>query len=200
MAGGVRIVRADALVWPLFVGMLVMIVLVEGVNTGEVFLARDVLGASPAQYGLGEVASGIGGVIGAALAGRLAGDRAQALGTLVGFGAGCAAILAAGLAPNFWIYLGLVVALAAAAGVGNAASGALIMRRTPDADRGKVQAGLSGLARSATLIALALGGTAVTLAGPRLAFVLAGVGGLLAVGVVWWRIRDRTDAAPATPA
>ncbi len=187
-SAGNRIVRADALIWPLFVALLVMVVLVEGVNAGEVFLARDALGATPIQYGLGEIAAGVGGVVGAALAGRLASEASRVRGCLAGFGAACAAIAAAGVAPDYWVYFVLIVILAGGAGVGNAASGALIMLRTPDADRGKVQSALSGMARAASLLALALGGAAVTWLRPRVLFVAAGVAGLTAVAVAASRL------------
>lgn len=185
MLDGVRIVRADHLLWPVFTALLVMIVLIEGVNAGEIFLARDVLGATPAMYGLGEVAAGIGWVGGAVLAGRRAGEGARFRAVLGGFAACATTIALAGLAWDFWSYLVLVVAMTAASGVGNAAMGALLMGRTPDAQRGRVQSGLNGLARTATVVALVTGGLGTSLLGPRALFVIAGSAGLLVMGVAW---------------
>ena len=139
---GIRIVARDRMVWPLFVAILVFVVLVEGVNPVEVFLARDILGATPWQYGLSEFFMGLGALAGAWIAGRLAGDGRRALATVSGFGVA-----------------------------------ALITTRTPEAERGRVYAALGGLARTASLFALALGSLGNAALGPRLTFVLAGVAG-----------------------
>lgn len=199
MLDGVRIVRADPVVWPLFVAILVVVLLVEGTNAVEVFLARDALGASAAQYGFGEIASAIGGVLGAALAGAVASDAHRVTASLAGFGTTTLAVAAAGVAPGFGVYLGIVVVLAAAAGVGNASAGALLIGRTADRDRGKVSAGLNGLARTATLVALAAGGLANALVGPRRVFVAAGLAGTAAIVVAAAARRRHAAAALVAP-
>lgn len=178
---GVAILRRDRVVWPTFLALLPMIVMVEGVNAVEVVLARDTLGATPAQYGLGELAAGIGGVLGAAVAGRVRGVHAWVRGTIGGFAIACAAIAAAGAAPSFWIYLAIMVVVAGAAGVGNASNGALVVTRTPDAQRGTVGAALNGIARTGTILALALGGAMGAIASPRAVFIVGGLLGLVAV-------------------
>jgi hypothetical protein len=53
----------------------------------------------------------------------------------------------------------------------------------PGADRGKGLALVNGLARSCTVLALALGGVAESLLGPRGSFAAAGSAGLLVA--VW---------------
>lgn len=194
---GVQILRHDALVWPLFLALMVMVVLVEGINAAEIFLARDELGASPAQYGFSEVAGGIGGIAGAVLAGRIVGDGARVRLALAGFGITCAALAVAGTAGSFWVYLGLVVVFALGSGAGNAANGALIMTRTADADRGKVQSGLSGVSRAAGVLALALGGATVTAFGPRPVFLVGGLAGVAVLAVTAWRLRASTAEGPA---
>ena len=174
---GIRIVARDRMVWPLFVAILVFVVLVEGVNPVEVFLARDILGATPWQYGLSEFFMGLGALAGAWIAGRLAGDGRRALATVSGFGVAALSLVAMGLSPGFWIYAVFLTVLAAGFGIGNATSGALITTRTPEAERGRVYAALGGLARTASLFALALGSLGNAALGPRLTFVLAGVAG-----------------------
>lgn len=183
---GVAVLRADKVVWPVFLALLPMVVMVEGVNAVEVFLARDTLGASPEQYGLGELAAGVGGVLGAALAARLAGDRAWVRAVIGGFAAACAGLAVAGGAPSFWVYLGLMVVVAAAAGIGNAANGALVMTRTPDAQRGTVGAALNGIARTGSVLALGLGGLVGALASPRAVFIGGGLLGMAAVLLCGW--------------
>lgn len=200
---GLAILRHDRVVWPTFLALMPMIVMVEGINAVEVFLARDTLGATPAQYGLGEMAAGVGGVLGAAVAGRLSGDRQWVHGTIGGFAVACGAIAAAGAAPSFWVYLTIMVLVAGAAGVGNASNGALVVTRTPDAQRGTVGAALNGIARTGSIVALALGGVVGTLASPRAVFVVGGLLGLVAVlacGRPALRASAREHAADTAPA
>ncbi|HLV54002.1 MAG TPA: MFS transporter, partial [Actinotalea caeni] len=206
LLAGIAQLRADRVVWPTVLALLPMVVMVEGVNAVEVFLARDTLGATPAQYGLGELAAGAGGVLGAAVAGRLSGGRAWVRGTIGGFAVGCGALAVAGAAPSFWVYLVLMVVVAGAAGVGNAANGALVITRTPDAQRGTVGAALSGIARTGSVLALALGGLLGTLLSPRAVFVGGGVLGLVVVLALGWRAvtaagaEERAGGAAGAPA
>jgi MFS family permease len=178
-SAGIAIVRTDAIVWPLFTALLVFVILVEGINPAEIFLARDALGASPVEYGFSDAFAGAGAVLGAFLAGRIAGVRRWVRAAVLGFGLSAVALVLAGLAPSFWVYVALLAGLTTAFSIGNATFGALLMTRTPDADRGKVQAALGGMARTCSLIALAIGGFGTSLLGPRITFVLAGVAGVL---------------------
>jgi hypothetical protein len=196
---GVAVLRADAVIWPTVLALLPMVVMVEGINAVEVFLARDTLGATPAQYGLGELAAGVGGVLGAALAGRLRGDRARARATLAGVALACGALAVAGGSPSFWFYLAVMVGVAGAVGVGNAANGALVVTRTPDAQRGTVGAALNGLARTCSVVALALGGVLGTVASPRAVFIAGGLAGMLAVLALGWRSLRAAARESGTP-
>ena len=196
---GLAVVRADVVVWPLFVALLPMVLLVEGINPAEIFLARDELGASPWQYGLTDVFAGVGAVFGSYLAARRGGDRFWVRGTLAGFAIACAAILANGFMQHFWIYVCVLVVLATGSGLGNACLGAVVMTRTADADRGKVQATLNAVAKIFSLAALAIGGGAVGLLGPRPVFVAGGIGGLAVLAVAAAVLVRRTgpDVTPA---
>lgn len=201
-AEGARIVARDRILMPLFAAILVFVVLVEGVNPVEVFLVRGPLGATDWQYGLTELFAGAGGVIGAAVAGRVAGNHARARAATIGFGSAALIMVAVGLAPSFWVYAALITALIAAFGTGNAAFGALLTSRTPDALRGRVYAPLNGLARTASLIALGLGGTANALVGPRTTFVTAGAAGaavMVVAGLAVLRAQRAERAHTAPP-
>lgn len=194
---GLAVVRADLVVWPLFVALMPMVLLVEGINPAEIFLARDELGASPWQYGLTDVFAGAGAVIGSYLAARRGGDRFWVRGTLAGFAIACASILTNGFMQHFWTYVVVLVVLAIGSGLGNACLGALIMTRTADADRGKVQATLNAVAKVFSLAALAIGGGAVGLLGPRPVFVAGGIGGLAVLALAAAVLFRRTDPIPA---
>jgi len=180
---GLRIVMRDRIIVPLFIAILVFVVLVEGINPVEVFLVRDALGASNWQYGLSEFFAGAGGLIGAAIAGRIHSNTARARAATIGFGSAALVMIAAGAAQSFWVYAVMLTAMIAAFGTGNATFGALLTSRTPDAQRGRVYAALNGLARTASLIALGLGGVSNALLGPRATFVVAGIAGALAMAV-----------------
>lgn len=199
---GFQLIRRDALLWPLMTALFVLVVAVEGTNVVEVFLARDELGASPEQYGFTEFCFGGGAVVGALLAGRVATLRGRLWATLLGFGGTAGALLAAGLVPNFWWYLAVAVAVGLANAFGNAANGALLMTRVPDAMRGRVSSTLSGVMRVASVAALALGGIAGTLIGPRPTFVVGGALGLvtIAVAAVVLSRHTRRPVEPSNPA
>ncbi|WP_165310713.1 MFS transporter [Microbacterium protaetiae] len=180
---GLRMVARDRVLLPLFAAILVFVILVEGINPVEVFLARDALGATDWQYGLGEFFAGAGGVIGAAVAGRIHTNTTRARVATLGFGGAAVVMVAAGLAPGYWVYAVLITLLTASFGTGNATFGALLTSRTPDAHRGRVYAALNGLARSASLISLGLGGVGNAVLGPRATFIVAGIAGAVTMAV-----------------
>lgn len=178
---GLQVIRTDAVVWPLFIALFALVMCVEGVNVVEVFLVRDALGATPQQYGFTEFCFSGGAVVGALVAGRLRSTRARALATLGGFGGTALALLLAGVAPNFWAYLVIALLIGLGNAYGNVANGALIMTRVPDASRGQVSSTLNGVMRIGSVLALALGGLAGSLLGPRTTFIVAGAAGSLVI-------------------
>ncbi|MCB1302150.1 MAG: MFS transporter, partial [Tetrasphaera sp.] len=72
---GIRELRRHPALVLLVWALLPLIVTLESVNAVEVFLLRDVLGASAFQFGLGEAAAGTGAVVGAFGAGAVHGTR-----------------------------------------------------------------------------------------------------------------------------
>jgi predicted MFS family arabinose efflux permease len=199
---GIRVVAHDRILVPLFASILVFVVLVEGVNPVEVFLVRDALGASDWQYGLTEFFAGAGGLIGAAIAGRIVGNTARARAATVGFGLAAAVLVGIGFAPEYWGYAVLITLLVAAFGAGNATFGALLTSRTPETQRGRVYAALNGLARTASLLALGLGGVANALLGPRPTIVVAGIAGAVTMLVAGFAVvrAQRSGASALIPA
>jgi MFS family permease len=197
---GLRIIHADRVVWPLFCTLLPMVILVEGINPAEIFLARDQLGATATQYGFVDVFAGVGAIAGSYVAGRRAGVDWWMRGCLAGFAVACACVVVNGLLPSFWAYAVVLVVLAGGAAVGNACAGALLMTRTADADRGKVQAAFNAAARACSLSALALGGVAVSVAGPRAVFVVGGLGGLVVLAVAAVVLAARRPTPELAPA
>lgn len=197
---GLRMVARDRILLPLFFAILVFVILVEGVNPVEVFLARDALGATDWQYGLSEFFAGAGGVIGAAIAGRIHSNTTRARVATIGFGGAGMFLIAGGLAPGFWFYAVCLTGIVAAFGTGNATFGALLTSRTPDAHRGRVYAALNGFARTASLIALGLGGVGNALLGPRTTFIVAGIAGAVTMAVAGVAVLRAQRAEASAPA
>jgi predicted MFS family arabinose efflux permease len=180
---GLGVVRGDVVVWVLVCAMLPFVVSLESMNAVEVFLARDALGASQAEFGYWQALTGLGAVVGAGVAGAFRADTTRLRAIVVALAAMSLAQVGSGLAPSLvWLY-GFGVGLGLANAVSNAALFAVIMRRTAPGDRGKALAVVNGMARTCTMLALGLGGVAASTIGPRASFVVAGGCG---VGVALW--------------
>ncbi|MBK8729185.1 MAG: hypothetical protein IPM00_07215 [Tetrasphaera sp.] len=104
---GVAALRSARVLWVLVLALLPFIVTVESVNVVEVFLVRDVLGASLAQYGLGEVVASSAAIVGSFVAGSILHEQTRVR-AIVWALFGCAAAqVGQGLAPSFpWYLLG----------------------------------------------------------------------------------------------
>ncbi|MEO6412390.1 MAG: MFS transporter [Pedococcus sp.] len=180
---GLAVVRADRVVWVLVCAMLPFVVSLESMNAVEVFLARDELHASQAQFGYWQALTGVGAVVGAVAAGVLRADTARLRALVVALAVMSLAQVGSGVAASLvWLYaFGAVLGLANA--VSNAALFAVFMRRTAPGDRGKALAVVNGLARTCTMLALGLGGLGASTIGPRGSFVVAGCCG---VAVACW--------------
>jgi predicted MFS family arabinose efflux permease len=186
---GLAVVRADRVVWVLVCAMLPFVVSLESMNAVEVFLARDELHASQAQFGYWQALTGVGAVVGAVAAGVLSADTARLRALVVALAVMSLAQVGSGVAPALvWLYaFGAVLGLANA--VSNAAVFAVFMRRTAPGDRGKALAVVNGLARTCTMLALGLGGLGASTIGPRGSFVVAGCCGVAVACWAGWSLR-----------
>ncbi|MDQ2873508.1 MAG: MFS transporter [Actinomycetota bacterium] len=180
---GFAVIRRDAIVWPMMWALAATIVVVGGVNVADVFLVRVSLHTSSTLYGLSEIVAAVGGAAGSVIAARFTAVASQVKVTFAGFavvGLGC---LGAGLSPDFAVYLCFACIVGLANTAVNATFAAVLIRRTPEADRGKAAASLNGLAQAGMVAALVLGGTAGQAFGPRATFVIAGLAGVaVAIG------------------
>lgn len=167
--------RADPLLWPLLVGLCALVLVGEVTNVVEVFLVRGTLGAGTAAFGLvaAFLAGGIVvGVVVAARAGSQAVRARRAVLAAVGLGF---LLVVAGSAPALWVFAVAWGALGICNGVVNVDASTLLLERTPESSRGRVLAKVNGMVRGSSLGAMALGGAAGTLLGPRPTFVVSGV-------------------------
>ncbi|MFC8503098.1 MFS transporter [Pedococcus sp. NPDC057267] len=176
---GVAALREHPVLWVLVLALFPMVVAVESVNAAEVFLVRDVLGASAAGYGLAEAVHGGAAVVGALAAGGLTRLTFRVRAVLAAVAVVALAQVGAGLAPAYASYLAAAAVSGAALGVVNALVFALLLSEVDAARRGSVVAFVSGVSRGCSVAALSLGGVLTATAGPRTAYLVAGTAGLL---------------------
>ncbi|KAB7745169.1 MFS transporter [Nostocoides sp. F2B08] len=194
-----RSLRGQGVAFVLVLALVPFIIAVEAVNAVEVFLVRDVLGASPAQFGLAAVAGGIGAVLGALAAGALLDPARRVPVTLAALALTAATQVGQGVAPGFTVFLLLCLVAGVALGLANALIVVVILDETPERLRGRVVAVVSGVARSGSVVATVLGGSLAVVMGPRLAFVTTGTLGMLTAVLAAYAIR-RSVARAAEPA
>jgi hypothetical protein len=145
-----------------------------------VFLAKDSLHGGDSAASVLYAAVGVGLLVGYALLARYAGRVSMVLLLLLGFGMSSAGNLLSGLA---WA-VAAAFAMQTIRGVGisamDVATNTLIQRRVPPAMLGRVFGNLYGAIGIAAGLSYVLGGLLLDLSSPRLTFIIAGTGGLLA--------------------
>jgi len=176
---GLAALRGQRVLARLIGFVLLFIITIESVNAVEVFLVRDTLGATAAQFGATEAAAGIGVVIGALGSSAVSGTRARIRAVVLLLSAVAAAQLTQGVAPSVGIYLGLAVVVGTLMGAINTILMTLLVTATDLRTRGAVVALVGGAARASSTAALAVGGILGTVATPRLAFVVVGTTGMV---------------------
>jgi MFS family permease len=139
------------------------------------------LGGGSAGYGVMTALLGGGGLLGAAVAGRvLRAGSARVL--VVAFAAGAAGLALAGAAPILAVGFAGMALAGAGRGLGDVATITLIQARAADEVRGRVFAAQDGASHIAFSVSAFTGGALVTLIGARGAFASAaacGVGAAL---------------------
>jgi MFS family permease len=193
-----RLMRSTDLLRMLFWTSTVAMLAVSAINVGEIFLARDSLGAG--TFGFGLLASGAGaGLVGGSIV------SAQAIARLGGPGAyraglclAAAGVAGAAVSPDIWI----AAACAAAAGFGNgvllAGRANTVQTLVPDALRGRTFALIYAGSDIATSAGMVLAGLALGVVGARGVWLAAAA--LVAVAGVGAGARIRRDRRVPVPA
>jgi MFS family permease len=175
LAGLRLIVREPALRVPVLAGM-VSLVGVGIVDVASYPLSLDLHGGS-AGYGAMTALLGGGGLLGAAVAGRVL--RAEPARVLVAaFAAGGAGLAVAGAAPVLALGLAGMAVAGAGRGLGDVAAVTLIQARAANELRSRVFAAQDGAAHAAFSVSAFAGGLLVELGGARGAFATAAAFGL----------------------
>ncbi len=177
--GGLAVIAADPLMSAAMTLVALSCLLGSVTNVVQVFLVRVTLHAGPTAFGVAGAAQGVGLLVGALVAGRLATlprlARALVFGA-VGIELG---LVAAGCAPSFGWLLVTLLGTGLANGVLNLCTSALVLGRAADAERGRVAGVFTGTLAGTQLVAYAVGGVLAAACSPRTIFVGAGLLGLL---------------------
>jgi MFS family permease len=181
--------RSDALLWPLVLGMCAFVLVGEVTNVVEVFLVRGTFGASTTAFGLLGALLAAGIVAGSIIAGRPASDAGRALRAVTAAGVLALLLVVAGAAPTLLVFGAAWAIVGIGNGIVNADVSTLLLTRTPERARGRAIAAVNGMARGSSLGAMALGGVAGAVLGPRVTFVVAGALAAVVSTAVLVRIR-----------
>jgi MFS family permease len=184
--GGFEILRADPVLAPLVIGLVVLVLLVGMVDVVLVFLIRSTLHAGGAWYGIAEAAWIAGLVAGSLGAGRLRTERAQIWATIAGAAVTCAALVPFAVVPAVWMLVPLSVLGGTGNGYANVCASTLLVSRTPDAERGRVSAAANAAIGGAQGVSLLAGGAVAAVLSPRAIYATAGLLGVaaaIAIGV-----------------
>ena len=171
---GVAFLRRDDVLRGVLPVAIAALLVMTAVATAEVFYAKDVLGAGDLGYGAMMTAWMAGMVVGAtAVAARIPTGAAASAALLA------IAVQGLGIAlPAAYAALAFALAAFAAGGIAHGAKNVLIRtlihRRTPEHLHGRAFAAYGAARNAAELSALAIGGTLVAVAGPRLTMAVAG--------------------------
>jgi len=177
--GGFEILRADRVLAPLLIGLVVLVLLVGMVDVVLVFLVRVTLHAGGVWFGVAGAAWIAGIVAGSLGAGRLSTERAQIWATIAGAGVTCAALVPFAVVPAVWMLVPLSVLGGTGNGYANVCVSTLLVSRTPDSERGRVSAAANAAIGGAQGVSLLAGGAVAAVLSPRTIYAVAGVLGVV---------------------
>jgi MFS family permease len=193
---GLRYSARNPIVRSLVLGTLVFVTFAAVDNVALVFLVRRALHGSGTEYGLIAASFGVGMVAASVALTVWAGRRPPGFWLIGGIVAGAAGSIATGVAPS----AALACAGQAVAGVGNTAdlvgTDTLVQQRVPEHLLGRAFGTVYAGAQLAAVLSSLIAGPLVSLAGPRVAFIVAGAGSLLGVVVLGPALRR--SALPET--
>lgn len=182
LAAGFRFIRRDRVLTWLLLSWVVFIVGMASTIIADPVLA-DEFGWGSLGYGLITSCWGAGTIVGAWLGRNIREDREAVW--LVG---GSAMIAFTGfavfLSPWFWLVLVWVALFGLADGPTQVAEQNLLQRRTPDVVRSRVMGAWEAANHVSLVIAFLIGGAVVPVIGPKAAYLLGGVTGVLGTALL----------------
>lgn len=178
------------------VGLFLVTLFVALDNVGLVFLAQRTFAASAAGYGLLLSGYGIGMVVAPLVLLRVAQRMAPQASLLLGIGLMGAGTALCGLAPTLALAVALQVIVGVGNGFQNVANDTLLQQSVSRPLLGRIFGVAYSVPYAALLLTYAAGGALLQLTSPRIVFVLAGLGTLAALLVVW-RLLPRPQRQPS---
>jgi MFS family permease len=188
---GFAVLRADAIVGPLILGLMAVAVFAHLIMVIAVFLIRGTLQAGPSGYGTVMAVIAGGAVIGSLAAGRVRGTYPRAWAVMGSTSAISGSLVLGGLSPSVLV-LGLaMIPFGVGQGVLGVSLQSLLLARIPSAVRGRAVAAMIGGVQTCTVAGMAVGGAIGTAISPRALYLIAGSLGLLASLAVMLRLGAR---------
>lgn len=198
---GYRHLWADPLLRANTILLGAFIITIGVVNTGEIFLVMDILGANETTYGIIAALFSVGNLVGSAILGaRAIGPNWQPRGLVLSLWVVGTGILAIAISPSLW-FVGIANAVTGVAHAAlHATANTMLQNRTPDAIRGRVNAAFTGFMTFGNLIATAFAGVALGIFGTREVMVAGSVLSLVALVAlqrkVWTASANPLEEAP----
>lgn len=182
---GYRHLWADPLLRANTILLGAFIVTIGVVNTGEVFLVMDILGANETMYGIVAALFSVGNLVGSAILGAKAiGPNWQPRALVLSLWVVGTGILAIAISPNLW-FVGIANAVTGVAHASlHATANTMLQNRTPEKIRGRVNAAFTGFMTFGNLIATAAAGVALGMFGIREVMITGSVLALAALVVL----------------
>lgn len=193
---GYRHLWRDPLLRPITILLAAFILAIGVVNTGEVFLVMDILGANETTYGFIAALFAVGNLVGSAILGaRAIGPNWQPRALVLSLWVVGSGVIAIAISPTLWFVSVANAFTGVAHAVLHATANTMLQTRTPEKIRGRVNAAFSGFMTFGNIIATAIGGAALGIWGIREVMVVGGVLSLTAL-VIFQRAVWRADAQP----
>ena len=196
---GLRFVRAEPVLRRIAIAFAIMVLFIGLVMVADLPLVQlffDRPADVSRAYGFLIAAWGLGSVLGS-FAGRVVNARNE-LRLLVAMNLGFALAMGLmGVSPVFLPVLLFVLTNGVCDAVSFVAVRGIQQRRSPDAVRSRVMASTDALMNLGVAVGYVVAGPLVAWLGPRLVYVAAGIGALIATGMLLplWRLRPPEDQA-----
>ena len=201
MRDGIDFLARDRELAPVVGIVFVSLLLMTATPAAALFFADEDLGMGGAGYGVLMAVWGAGMAIGALAVAPRFSRGALAAGAVAAVAAQGMGIAVPALWPMVWLAIAGYLFGGVAHGTKNVLARTLIHHRAPERLRGRAFAAFNGLRNGAELVALTLGGIAISALGARWTLLYAGAVPVVAAcaGLLWMRARMRVVpvAAPA---
>ncbi|MFL6121675.1 MFS transporter [Actinophytocola sp.] len=181
---GIMMVLTDRALTAVVALAVMLPLVVHLIYVAQVFLVRDTYGASDLAFGMLQATQTVGLLIGAVLASQLNTVRRIILGTPLAAAVMSVCIAMVGLVHSLPATFALYVLAGVCMSMVSVTMGTLLLMRIPEAAMGRVMASVTGIHRTAGLVAYGVGGLVVGLLRPESVYLLSGTAALAIVFVL----------------